>query len=371
MRIGIFNPTLHAIGGGEYATIIMMNTLKKHGYEVIVSSNKKIDQRMVMRIYGRKVIADAHIVSPLYNIFRWNPNRSQFVYINALQMYVLRLNCDFLIDVFSGVILPWIDILYLQTLGRNFSIRSKREFFLLPYVNWLKSTESGDKIVLACSKFVAQNEEIKGISCDVLYPPVGVDFFEPKLKELDDPRENLVITVSRFSREKKLENVPRIAKLVNERVSFLIVGSAQSYADVYPIQKAIRELNVGERVKIMTNVPRDTLRKLLLSSKVYLHTREYEPFGITIAEAMSTGCIPIVPDSGGPREFVPENLRYEAIEEGAMKIERAIDQWSTKKMREIINSAKSFNEQKFSERFLRIVNKTIETKLKNEAHTPV
>jgi len=41
LRVGIFNPTLHVIGGGEYATIVMIDSLKEHGYEVIVSYNKK------------------------------------------------------------------------------------------------------------------------------------------------------------------------------------------------------------------------------------------------------------------------------------------------------------------------------------------
>jgi len=364
MKIGIFNPTLHVVGGAEYATIIMMNALKKHGNEVIVSSNKKIDQKMAMRVYGAKVTADAQIVFPLHNLFGWNPNHSQFFYINALQIFALRLNCNILIDVFSGVILPWADIIYFQTQGRDITIKRKREVFLLPYIALLKSTRIGKKIILTCSKFVAQNLEKKSVYCNVLYPPVDVHSFHPNIKQRNEPRKDIVMTISRFTKEKKLEKIPYIAKLVDKNISFNIVGSPHDYETLSSIKRLIKRLNVGDRVKLSVNISREELKRLLWNSKVYLHTREYEPFGITIVEAMSGGCIPVVHDSGGPREFVPENLRYKTIEEGAMKIERAIAKWSTKKMEEMTKSAKNFDKEKFSQTFLNIVDQAIEVKSK-------
>jgi glycosyltransferase involved in cell wall biosynthesis len=45
-----------------------------------------------------------------------------------------------------------------------------------------------------------------------------------------------------------------------------------------------------------------------------------EHFGISIVEAMALGCIPVVHDSGGMREFVPTQYRYRTIEQAAEKI---------------------------------------------------
>jgi glycosyltransferase involved in cell wall biosynthesis len=49
---------------------------------------------------------------------------------------------------------------------------------------------------------------------------------------------------------------------------------------------------------------------------------------VSIVEAMASGCIPIVHNSGGPREFVPHRLRFDTLEEAATKIEKAILQWT-------------------------------------------
>ncbi len=46
---------------------------------------------------------------------------------------------------------------------------------------------------------------------------------------------------------------------------------------------------------------------------------EGEHFGISIVEAMALGCLPIVHDSGGMREFVPAQYRYTSIEQAAEK----------------------------------------------------
>ena len=63
-------------------------------------------------------------------------------------------------------------------------------------------------------------------------------------------------------------------------------------------------------------------------SKVYLHTYVNEAFGISIVEAIAAGCVLIVHNSGGPREFVTEHLRYETTQEAVKAIEKAVDQWS-------------------------------------------
>ncbi len=113
---------------------------------------------------------------------------------------------------------------------------------------------------------------------------------------------------------------------------------------------------MSEKVKILTNVRRDRLRGILLNSKVYLHPMINEHFGVSIVEAMSSGCIPVVHDSGGPREFVPQDLRYKSIEEAAEKVEKAIDKWSPKEASRVSKIADRFSEKNFSKRFIDVFN---------------
>ena len=52
-------------------------------------------------------------------------------------------------------------------------------------------------------------------------------------------------------------------------------------------------------------------------SKIYFHPLAGEPFGISIAEAMASGLIPIVPTIGGSSEFVPSEYQYHTIQQAA------------------------------------------------------
>ena len=98
------------------------------------------------------------------------------------------------------------------------------------------------------------------------------------------------------------------------------------------------------------------MRKLLLRCKVYLHPKINEHFGISIVEAMSCGCLPVVHNSGGPREFVPKDFRFDEMREAALKIDKAIENWSSQEAWKISKYAKKFSENSFSEEFTKLFN---------------
>jgi hypothetical protein len=71
---------------------------------------------------------------------------------------------------------------------------------------------------------------------------------------------------------------------------------------------------------------------------------------------MASGCIPIVHNSGGPVEFVPEPFRFNRLGQAARKIEQAIFEWSPQQATRFVRIAQSFREEKFSENFLKMFN---------------
>ena len=87
-----------------------------------------------------------------------------------------------------------------------------------------------------------------------------------------------------------------------------------------------------------------------------MHPTLNEHFGISIVEAMALGCIPVVHDSGGPREFVNEKFRYESVEEAAEKVEKAADYWSPDRAVAISNIAEQFSGNTFSKNFISLFN---------------
>jgi glycosyltransferase involved in cell wall biosynthesis len=193
-----------------------------------------------------------------------------------------------------------------------------------------------------------------GITPYVLYPPISDNIFNYNGKESNEQRDNNVITVARISQGKNLEIIPHLARLTSKEIRFTIAGLLDSEKVLNSLLRLIKKLKVSGRVKILTNVKRHRLREILLSSRVYLHPTIDEHFGISIIEAMRSGCIPVVHDSGAPREFVAQNLRYRTIEEAAIKVEKALNDWSPEKAREVSKLTLRFSKKNFSKQFMEI-----------------
>jgi glycosyltransferase involved in cell wall biosynthesis len=235
----------------------------------------------------------------------------------------------------------------------------RNKLYFLPYRNFLRSNKNkiADRLFLANSKFTAKaiKEEI-GVDSHVLYPPVAQENFNEDLTNFSEERDNHVITVSRISAGKNLMSIPYIAKSVSKEISFSIVGLLDSKEVLVSLLDLIKHLGISSRVSVMTNVSRKQLRKLLLRSKVYLHTSVDEHFGVSIVEAMSLGCVPVVHDSGGPKEFVSQAFRFKSVDNASEMVEKAVASWSQKKARTVSESVVRFNENSFSRNLIGIFN---------------
>ena len=64
---------------------------------------------------------------------------------------------------------------------------------------------------------------------------------------------------------------------------------------------------------------------LLTSHRFGIHARDREAFGIGVVEMLKAGCIPFVPDRGGPPEIVGEpGLCYADVDDGVTKIDAVL-----------------------------------------------
>jgi len=196
----------------------------------------------------------------------------------------------------------------------------------------------------------------------VLYPPIPVKPMDEEdfLASLSK-RRNVVLTVSRFSREKKLEIVLDIAKNVEEG-EFIIVGSLID-KDYYVHLNRIIEKERVSNVKLWPNASFEELHSLRLQSKVYLHTMPYEHFGISIVEAMALGCVPVVHRSGGPWYDILERKEiygyaYSSVTEAVTKIEILLNDPNRYIKRALLalRRSKAFTYEKFGERLYEVLN---------------
>lgn len=93
-----------------------------------------------------------------------------------------------------------------------------------------------------------------------------------------------------------------------------------------------------------------------------------EHFGISIVEAMASGCLPVVHNSGGPPEFVPDQYRYNTFQEAAEIVDAVIDQWTPELGYKMARIAERFSEENFSKRFMQLFNEYFDNFLNERAY---
>jgi glycosyltransferase involved in cell wall biosynthesis len=356
MRIGVFHPALNVCGGAEWVAFNIIDCLKTANHSVIALTNERIDQNRIKKLFGHEAGVDAQLILPL-ELFPTTDIHN--VYTDFIRTWALKQKCDVLIDTYSNAILPNADLTYIHfpILGRipksekkGGSSRRLKNLYYHPYLYYEKrKARKGGHLILANSKYTMNAiKKMTQATSTLLYPPISKTFFSNDFKM---KRRDIVVSVDRISPEKRLTVIPEIARLTSKKIHFLIVGIKESLETLRLIRESIRRNGVDDRVEINTNVPRDKLQDLLRTSKVFLHPAIGEHFGVSTVEAMASGCIPVVHNSGGPIEFVPSSLRFDNLEEAANKLEKAVFEWSPQKSEEVARSARPFSEEQFRARF--------------------
>jgi len=140
--------------------------------------------------------------------------------------------------------------------------------------------------------------------------PKSIDFIFIPVREMVDVdlsmKKDYVLTFGRINKFKDLDKIIDTAKRM-KNIKFIIAGAVNKGDEQYAQNL---ERNAPENVKIVKNPSADEKISLFSNARVYLHTKKKEHYGITVAEAVSFGCIPVVPKSGGPWIDIVEEGKY-------------------------------------------------------------
>jgi glycosyltransferase involved in cell wall biosynthesis len=362
LRVGIYCPTLNVFGGGELVGVSIANTLALHDYDVILFTYNKVNKQEIMKFFGKSLDSSISIITKPSNV---KTKGVLDFYQTIFLSYVFKSKCDLWIDVYSCRVFPWTQISYIHFPFLNHFFYRRHFPYIkdhhilpicgLPYVLFEKNFPKCDKKLLLANSYYTAEEirKFSGRKAFVLYPPVPSIFFN-SLETLNKARrKDLVITVSRFGPDKELEKIPYIASLTDKHIKYVVMGRMHHKETFFSLQKIIKKLDLEKRVILLPDISMLKMKQILRNAKIYLHPKVGEHFGISIAVAMASGCIPIVHDSGGPREFVPQNLRYRNIDEAAAKISKNINDWSFDESMKIAKIAEKFKEEEFSKNFMR------------------
>jgi glycosyltransferase involved in cell wall biosynthesis len=363
MDIGVFCPTLNVYGGGELVSAVIANTLVQNDYNVIFFTNEEVNQQETKKFFGENLDSSIKvIVQPS----RLQPRGLFDDYQTIFRSHIFKSKCDMWIDVYSCRIFPWTNVSYIHFPSLNHHVYGSKFPYLksrhirpvgtLPYAIFEKNlTNDNGKLILANSQYTADEiRKFSGKKAEVLHPPVLSSYFNNPAGLVENRRENLVVTVSRFDLDKGLEKILHLALLTEPNIQFALIGRAECQNTLHSLQELAKQLGLTDRIRFFTDVPRVEMKAILERAKIYLHTKIGEHFGIAIAEAMAMGCIPIVHDSGGAKEFVPQEFRYSSIREAAAKISKETYEWSPRKTMESIKIARKFREENFSKEFTKL-----------------
>lgn len=174
----------------------------------------------------------------------------------------------------------------------------------------------------------------------IVYPFVREEFFS--YKQVDEKDCCKGVFLGGLWKFKGAHLLPKIAKEINKKVKgfkLLVIGK--------PYELTLKETDY---IKPLGFIPKENLMKEISSAKIYIHPAIYEPFGVSIAEAVMLGTIPIVSNKTGIKEFLPKELIANSLNEF---VEKAI---------QILN----LNKEEYFE-LITEVRKGLEPKVKKEA----
>jgi len=351
MKVGIFDPYLDTLGGGERYMMTVAEWLADLGHKVDVFWNEKslkkdIKVRLGLNLGKTEFVED--IFSSKRNLFKkWQITKKYdlFFYLSDGSVPLLLARKNIL----------HFQVPFHQVGGRSFLNRIKQK--------QIKTTVCNSKFT---KKFIDKEYGVKSL---VIYPPVSVEKFKPGKKE------NIILSVGRFTDvlHKKRQDVlvEVFKKLVDKDLNgwqLVLVGSDKEGKKlISKIKKAIS----GYPVKIKTNVSFVELQKLYAQAKIFWtaagfgvdedeHPEQVEHFGMTTVEAMAAGCVPVVINKGGQKEIVDQGQNgflWQNKEElikltlGLIKDESFLRNLS----RAAIKKSKNYSLERFYEAFEKII----------------
>jgi glycogen synthase len=187
--------------------------------------------------------------------------------------------------------------------------------------------------VIACSRFMQSHiASVFGVpERRVTVIPNGIDprDLEPTVDDLPALRaqyaqedQQLVLLVGRLVYEKgfhlALDALAQVVRRIGN-VRFLVAGTGTAEAE---LKRQARRLGLTRHGGFLGWVGDDMLHSLYRVAEVVIVPSIYEPFGLVALEAMASGCLCVVADTGGLREVVPDGgavgLRFPARDSDAL-----------------------------------------------------
>lgn len=332
----VVHPYLDIYGGGERVCHNVIKTLVAHGQNVELLTfdfdahrykeivGEEFPKTVVIHSLGKRIE-----VEPPFTIYKRRRN-----FVNLLKKYRANLEYDYLFSTQSSA--PF-EPVFLNKAKKNVAYvhfpeieydydrgNLKRKVYLWLFKKWVEQGISKLDLVFCNSIYTKEMIERywkpRNVKNPIVaYPPVNLNNFWSD-KPLSE-RKKRVVYVARFIPIKRHEILKKLAvdlpSYEFQSIGGLIGAEKNWFAKFSEI--------LPQNYTLKTNLPSAELIMALQNSRVYVHLMEGEHFGIAPVEALASGCVTIVHDSGGMREFIPEEFRWTSYDDLKERIVRYIE----------------------------------------------
>jgi glycogen(starch) synthase len=231
-----------------------------------------------------------------------------------------------------GASLPWLVTVHATEYGRHQGWVRRRPQSTI-HAAERRMVRRADSVI-TCSEYMRSHvADVFGIARgQITTIPNGLDpgDLEPAVEDLDRfratyaaPSDRLVLLVGRLVYEKGFHlALDALAPVIRcqGNVRFVVAGTGTAEAE---LKRQARELGLLRHGTFLGWVGDDRLHALYRIADLCIVPSIYEPFGLVALEAMASGCLCVVADTGGLREVVPGDgtvgLRFPSRDSAALE----------------------------------------------------
>lgn len=357
MKIGLFDPYLDTLGGGERYTLTLAAYLLSQNHQVEIFWS---DQSIIKNAQNRfnLKLSEVKINSELYTLFTYRQK--------LFEKFIKTRSYDVIFHLSDGS-LPFLfakkNIVHFQVPFQKVNGRSLSNKIKLQLIHHLVCNSKFTKTFI---------DQEFGVNSQVIYPPIDIKEFSGAAKK------NLILSVGRFDpslHSKKQEIMIEVFRqMLNKGLTgweLVLIGGLLPDQNEYFNQ--LKQISQGLPITLLPNLAFSTLKKFYSQAKIYwhaagygvdenLHPEKVEHFGITTIEAMAAGCVPLVCQKGGQKEIVDHSLNgfLWTEKEDLVKYTQAIiknDFLRKKISSEAIKKSQEFSQEKFCQKFQQLITK--------------
>ncbi|MBI4092234.1 MAG: glycosyltransferase family 4 protein [Candidatus Levybacteria bacterium] len=362
MKIGIYDPYLDDLGGGEKYMLTIAECLSRDNDVTIFWDNERDFDTILQRF---SIDLSQAKVKP--NIFSQK--------VSFLKRLLESKNFDEMIILSDGSI-PLV-------LSKRLFIHVQQPIVTAERKG-IKSLLKRSRITkVFCNSYFSKSfvDEQFGVNSTVIYPPVS-------LKPQKIKKENLILHVGRFRVRDVRTVVDGSSKPVGDyKKQSVMIGAFKKLTKKIPGWKFViatgvkpedeEEFNTMKKlsrdypIEFLVNKTNDELWDTYSKAKIYWHASGFgedlekhpefaEHFGISTVEAMGAGAVPVVLNAGGQKEIVEDNVSgllwnsLSELEEKTLLLTKE-DEILQKMSAEAVKRAKDFEGERFCDEIKRMV----------------